>query len=167
MIAGLVSQLIARRLCPVNFYGEVLVQDGHNMEHVVPPRDLRSWQNLPVSAIAQFEPVVIEKLDETTLAGMLESKPYRCFPVVRDGKLAGLVQRLEMESAVKEKREVRLLPATTVRPGDSIRECQSKLIESAAGLVVITDVASDGRPLGVVTIHDLLRAQAAISEREG
>ncbi|HWB60618.1 MAG TPA: chloride channel protein, partial [Chthoniobacteraceae bacterium] len=48
MLAGLVSQIIARRLCPVNFYAEVLMQDGHNMEHVVPPRDLRSWQNLPV-----------------------------------------------------------------------------------------------------------------------
>jgi len=167
MIAGLVSQLIARRLCPANFYEEVLIQDGHKMEHVVPPRDLRSWQNLPISAIAHFEPVVLDKLDETTLAGMLESKPYRCFPVVRDGKLVGLVGRAEMENAMKEKRKVRLLPPATVRPSHTIREAQAQLIESAAGLVVITDVANDGRPLGVVTLHDLLRAQAAISEREG
>ncbi len=167
MIAGLVSQLIARRLCHANFYEEVLSQDGHRMEHVVPPRDLRSWQNMPISAIAHFEPVVLDKLDEATLAGVLESKPYRCFPVVRDGKLAGLVLRTEMESALKEKREVRLLPAATVRPSETIRECQARLIESAAGVVVITDAASDGRPLGVVTLHDLLRAQTAISEREG
>lgn len=167
MIAGLVSQLIARRLSHANFYEEVLTQDGHKMEHVVPPRDLRSWQNLPISAIAHFEPVVLEKLDEATLAEVLESKPYHCFPVVKDGKLAGLVQRSEMENALKEKRDVRLLIAGTVRPSNTIRECQAQLIESAAGLVVITDVANDGRPLGVVTLHDLLRAQAAISEREG
>jgi CIC family chloride channel protein len=128
---------------------------------------LRSWQNLPVSAIAHFEPVVLDKLDEATLAGVLESKPYKCFPVVRDGKLAGLVQRSEMENALKEKREVRLLPPATVRPSNTIRECQAQLIESAAGLVVITDLAGGGTPLGVVTLHDLLRAQAAISEREG
>lgn len=167
MIAGLVSQLIARWLCHENFYEEALKQDGHKMEHVVPPRDLRSWQNLPVSAIAHFEPVVIENLDEATLANVLESKPYRCFPVVKDGKLTGLLLRPEMESAVKEKREARLLPASTVRPSHTIRQCQMQLIESAAGLVVITDGASDGRPLGVVTLHDLLRAQTAISEREG
>ncbi len=167
MIAGMVSQLIARRWQHMNFYEEVLTQDGHKMEHVVPPRDLRSWQNLPVSAIAHFDPVVLDKLDEATLAGVLESKPYRCFPVVRDGKLAGLAQRSEVENALKEKREVRLLPPVTVRPSQTIRECQAQLIESTAGIVVITDVANEGRPLGVVTLHDLLRAQTAISEREG
>ena len=167
MVAGLVSQLIARRWQHANFYEELLTQDGHKMEHVVPPRDLRSWQNLPISAIAHFEPVMLDKLDDVTLAAVLESKPYRCFPVLREEKLAGLVLRTEIENALKEKREPRLLPATTVRPSQTIRECQALLIESAAGLVVITEVANEGHPLGVVTLHDLLRAQIAISEREG
>ncbi|HWB59793.1 MAG TPA: CBS domain-containing protein, partial [Chthoniobacteraceae bacterium] len=109
---------------------------------------------------------VLDKLDAATLAAVLESKPYRCFPVVDDGRLAGVVMRTEMESAVKEKREPCLLSVTTVRPSQTIRQCQALLIESPAGLVVITDVANEGRPLGVVTLHDLLRAQAAISERE-
>ena len=60
MLAGLVSQAIARPLNKLNFYDEILSQDGHDMEHLVPPRDLRSWQNLPISAIANFSPVVIE-----------------------------------------------------------------------------------------------------------
>jgi CIC family chloride channel protein len=40
------------------------------------------------------------------------------------------------------------------------------LIESVSGLIVITDT-DQGRPLAVVTLHDLLRAQTAISDREG
>jgi CIC family chloride channel protein len=44
MLAGLVGQAIARPLNRLNFYDEILHQDGHDVEHVVPPRDLRSWQ---------------------------------------------------------------------------------------------------------------------------
>ncbi|HEX4084659.1 MAG TPA: chloride channel protein, partial [Chthoniobacteraceae bacterium] len=51
MLAGLVAQVIARAINPVNFYEEALEQDGHEMEHVIPPRDLRSWHSLPISAI--------------------------------------------------------------------------------------------------------------------
>ena len=46
LIAGLVSQLVARRCNRENFYEAVLTQDGHEMAHVIPPRDLRSWQGL-------------------------------------------------------------------------------------------------------------------------
>jgi len=54
----------------------------------------------------------------------------------------------------------------TANPSQTIRQCQALLIESACGLIIIADPA-EGRPLAVVTLHDLLRAQAAISEREG
>src|SRR5208282_1482629 len=64
MVAGLVSQVIARAINPVNFYEEALVQDGHQMEHLVPPRDLRSWHNLPISAVATFKPVVLSDMGE-------------------------------------------------------------------------------------------------------
>jgi CIC family chloride channel protein len=67
MLAGLVSRAIARSTDRLNFYDEILKQDGHNIEHVVPPRDLRSWQNLPISAIANFRPVVIEDVSESAL----------------------------------------------------------------------------------------------------
>jgi CIC family chloride channel protein len=166
MIAGLVSQLIARWLVHENFYEEILTQDGHEMSRVVPPRDIRGWQKMPISAIAHFDPAVIDKLDDSTLRELLEKNPYRCFPVIQEGKLSGLLMRSEIEAALLEKRVARILPPASVRPGQTIKECQTALIESAAGLVVITE-QENGHPLGVVTLHDLLRAQAAISEREG
>lgn len=166
MIAALVSQLVARRCNHENFYEAVLTQDGHDMAHVVPPRDLRSWQNLPISAIAHFEPVVLTSLDEAAVAALLTKSPYQRFPVVENGGLNGILLRTDFDQAKAERRAVRLATAVTAKPSQTIRECQALLIESTCGLIVITD-PSEGRPLAVVTLHDLLRAQAAISEREG
>jgi CIC family chloride channel protein len=166
MIAGLVSQLVARRCNHENFYEQVLTQDGHQMAHVIPPRDLRSWQNLPVSAIAQFAPVVLSALDDETIDSLLARHPYQRFPVIRDGLLAGILLRAEVAQARMERRAMRLLPPVSARPGQSIRDCQALLIDSPCGLLVISDQPR-GIPLAVVTLHDLLRAQAAISEREG
>jgi CIC family chloride channel protein len=166
MIAALVSQLVARRFDSENFYQAALIQDGHDMAHVVPPRDLRSWQNLPISAIAQFQPVIITTLEHEPLSDLLAKSPYQRFPVAPNGNLDGVLLRSDFEKAQAEKKAVAVIPAVTARPSQTIRECQMLLIESTCGLIVITDI-EHGRPLAVVTLHDLLRAQSAISEREG
>jgi CIC family chloride channel protein len=166
MIAALVSQLIARRCNEENFYQAALTQDGHDMAHVVPPRDLRSWQNLPISAIAHFRPVIVTSLEPGSLASIFEGTPHQRYPVLRNGYLEGIVLRTDLEKARAENRPVNLVPAVTARPSQTIRECQLLLIESVCGLIVITD-SDRGHPLAVVTLHDLLRAQTAISEREG
>ncbi len=166
MIAGLVGQLIARRFNHENFYEAILTQDGHQMAHVVPPRDLRSWQNLPVSAIAQFEPVSLTVLDPMSLREKLAMHPYQRFPVATDGRVTGILTRVEIENAQRDNRPVAILPATCATPKQTIRECQGLLIESPAGMIIVVD-HPDGAPLAVVTLHDLLRAQTSISEREG
>src|SRR5664279_4003447 len=89
MLAALVSQVIARMVVRHNFYDAVLLQDGHQMEHVIPPRDLRSWHNLPISAIANFNPVFLEDLSASALRSVLERHPYRYFPVIENGRLQG------------------------------------------------------------------------------
>jgi len=165
MLAGLVSQVIARSLNRANFYESVLLQDGHQMEHVVPPRDLRSWQNLPISAIAHFKPVIIEDLSESALKQTLEQHPYRHFPVVQSGRIQGMAVRADLEAAVAQHRPAKLEKAFSCRPGDTIRNLQMMLVESVTGTLVLTD-KPDGFPLAIVTLHDILRAQASMSERE-
>ena len=165
MLAGLVSQLVARSLNHANFYEEILIQDGHRMEHIIPPRDLKSWQNLPVSAIANFNPVVVEDLGESALAELLERAPYRYFPVVENGKLRGVLPRSEIEAAARERRPVCLIAPTTTSPGKTIRESQDALVESVVGVLILTDNAEG--PLAILTLHDLLRTQLAMSDREG
>ncbi len=164
MLAVLVSQVIARTLVRHNFYDEVLLQDGHQMEHVIPPRDLRSWHNLPISAIANFTPVFIEDLGESNLKAILEKHPYRFFPVLEEGQLRGMAPRVELEVAIAEHRPPRLLPARECRPATSIRESQTSLIESVTGTVLLTD-PQQGKVLAIVTLHDVLRAQVSMSER--
>lgn len=165
MLAALVSQIVARALNHANFYEEILVQDGHHMEHVVPPRDLRAWQNLPISAIAHFRPVVIEDQSESALKALLEQHPYRHFPVVEAGCLRGIAVRTDIEAAVREGRPPKLEGAITCRPGDLIRDSHGKLIESTTGVVLLTN-KDVGIPLAIVTLHDVLRAQLTMSERE-
>ena len=54
----------------------------------------------------------------------------------------------------------------TCQPGQSIRDSQTRLIQSTTGTLAITD--ESGRKLiGIVTLHDLLRAQMSVAEREG
>ncbi|RYD30270.1 MAG: chloride channel protein, partial [Verrucomicrobiaceae bacterium] len=167
MLAGLVSQVIARRLNHGNFYEEVLVQDGHRLEHVIPPRDLRGWHDLPVSVIACFRPAVVDNQSATVLARLLAEHPYSRFPVVGGGRLLGIATRAEIERAVSSHHPLKLETAVTCRPGDSILRVQHRLMESPTGTVVLTGGDEDGAILGIATLHDLLRAQISKSEREG
>ncbi len=165
MLAGLISQVIARSINRANFYDETLVQDGHDLDHLIPPRDLRSWQNLPISVLTNFKPAVVADVSTKALREILERHPYRHFPVVEDGELKGVVSRNEIASAAAEQRSLKLEPATTCQPGQSIRDSQTKLIQSTTGTIAITN-DSGRKLLGIVTLHDLLRAQMAVAERE-
>ncbi|MBC7364359.1 MAG: chloride channel protein, partial [Candidatus Aminicenantes bacterium] len=54
LLGTIISQGIARLAGHLNFYEALLVQDGQELHKIKPPLDLRSWQNLPVSAIANY-----------------------------------------------------------------------------------------------------------------
>jgi CIC family chloride channel protein len=158
MIGALVSQAISRKLNRQNFYDALLTQDGHQLEHVRPPRDLQSWQLLPVSAIAGFQPVVLRNLNAAEIRVILKAHPYQRFPVEQNGRLAGILMRKEAELALADGRAPKLEPAITCRREQTIRDLQRLLIESTSQLVIVVD-RPDGEVLGLVTLHDLLRAE--------
>jgi CIC family chloride channel protein len=164
MLAALVSHVIARMLVAHNFYDAVLIQDGHRMEHVIPPRDLRSWHNLPISAIANFNPVFLDDMSASALRRSLDQHPYRYFPMIENGRLQGMASRPEIEAALAEHRPIGLQPARECRPADSIRASQTSLMESATSTLLLTDHPG-GNVLAIVTLHDVLRAQISMGER--
>ncbi len=166
LLGGLVSQAISRRMLSHSFYDALLKQDGVNLEQVQPPRDLRSWQQLPVSAIANFQPTVARSLAAADLDSLLKASPYSRFPAVEGDRLVGILSRDEATLAAKEGRAPRLLPPVSVQPSQSVENLQAKLIESGAGIVVLLDQPG-GRVLGLVTLHDLLRAQTAMARDSG
>lgn len=163
LLGALVSQAISRRMLKHSFYDALLKQDGVNLEQVQPPRDLRSWQQLPVSAIANFQPAIVRSLAPADLGRLLGTSPYARFPVVEGERLVGILAREEAELAVKEGRAPRLLAPVSALPSESVQDLQAKLIESGAGIVVLLD-GPGGRVLGIVTLHDLLRAQTTMAK---
>ena len=158
MIGALVSQAVSRRMNRENFYDALLTQDGHHLEYVRPPRDLQSWQQLPVSAIANFRPVSVRNLEPAKLAEILERYPYQRFPVGLDDRLAGVLTRREAEAAVRENRAPKLESAATCLPHQTVRQLQKLLVESPSNFAVLLD-EEGGKMLGVITLHDLLRAE--------
>jgi CIC family chloride channel protein len=166
MLGALVSQTISRRLSKHSFYEEILVQDGHQLQHVVPPRDLRAWQQMPVSTVANFQPISIDSLERSKVREALDSFPYSNFPVLLNGRLAGILSRKEAEAALKENRSPSLLKVPTCLPAQSIRDVEMLLIESPAQVVLLRD-HDDGKILGLMTLHDLLRAEVAFAQQQG
>lgn len=157
MLGALVSQAISRKMNPENFYDSLLTQDGHRIEHVRPPRDLLSWHQLPIAAILSGPPVVLTDLSPATVRQTLQAHPYARFPVATDGKVDGILTRPAAEALLKTQQPPRLEPATICRGEQTIRELQSALIESTTNFVVVT--GPDNRIAGVLTLHDLLRAE--------
>jgi chloride channel protein, CIC family len=162
----LISQAVSYKLSKESLYDAILAQDGIHIEHIVPPRDLQSWQQLPTSAIARFQPVIITDLEPNQLQKFLKEYPFQRFPVVLNRKLAGVLMRREAELALAEKRAPHLEPAVCCLPRISIKDLQFSLMESRSGLVVVQD-QEGGNIIGLVTLHDLLRAEVSIAERSG
>ncbi len=164
MLGSLVSQMVSYRLSRESFYDSVLAQDGLHIERIVPPRDLQSWQQLPASAIANFQPVVMTRLTAEDLRQTLRAHPFQRFPVVASDRLAGVVTRAEAEAALLEARPPRLEPAVSCLPTQSIRDLQHMLIESPSGIVVLLSPPGE-RIIAVVTLHDLLRSEVAMADK--
>jgi CIC family chloride channel protein len=158
MIGALVSQAISRKMNRENFYDALLTQDGPHIDHVRPPRDLQSWQQLPVSAIANFRPLIVSDLAPDSLQKVLKAHPYQRFPVVQRDKLAGILTRREAEAALRENRTPKLENAATCLPHQTVRKLQGLLVESPSNFVVLVD-DDGGKILSVITLHDLLRAE--------
>ncbi|MCL5098948.1 MAG: chloride channel protein [Candidatus Omnitrophica bacterium] len=163
LVGVLVSQAISHRFTKHSFYDALLDQDGHNIEHVIPPRDLRTCQQLPISSIANFQPVVLSSLKADEVSKTFRSCPYQRLPVVQNGSVLGILLRKEAELALRQNRPPVPEPATFCLPTQTIRELEVLLIDSGASLALVLD-RPRGRLLGIVTLHDLLRAEVSIAQ---
>jgi CIC family chloride channel protein len=164
MLGALVSEAVAYAMARHNFYESLLLQDGHDLEHVIPPRDLQAWQQLPVSAIANFRPVAIENNELADARKILDANPYTRFPVVENGQPLGILTRSEVAAAIAAQRPPKLERAVVCLRNRTVRDLQNLLINSTTSLVVLVD--EQDRLLGIVTLHDLLRAEVNVAESQ-
>ncbi len=174
LVGALISQTISRALLHHSFYEQVLLEDGHTMRTFMPPRDLRGWRNYPVSAIANFQPVVLQTSDLATpdaLRNRLAEHPaFERFPVAADPAAGrprpGLLLRAAAMASIQMGQPPAVREALTCLREAPISEAQARLIESGVGAVLILDKSEDGIIVGLLTLHDLLRAQDALA-RDG
>lgn len=161
LIGMIVSQAVARLGGRLNFYDAALVQDGHELHKIRPPLDLHSWQNLPVSAIANPRPVVIRSLDPNALHAAVDMYPYNYFPVEIDGRLAGILTRQQILESLLGKEPPEIRNVVTCFPDQTVREVGDKFVESPVNVVLV--VSREGGAIkGIITLHDLIRAQASV-----
>ena len=158
MVAGLISIAISKKFTKHNFYDEILAQDDQEVEKVMPPRDLRSWQETPVSRAANFRPILLRSLDVETLKNTLLESDHERFPVVIDLKLQGVITRERMQRVIENGEEPIIDPVATCRREATIREIQHLIIESPTNMVIIIG-GLDAVPIGIMTLHDILRAE--------
>jgi CBS domain-containing protein len=116
-----------------------------------------------VRALANPRPVVLPTLEEKEVRAVLAKHPYARYPVIRDGTPLGMLEREEAELAFHGKREPRLQPVVVVEPDAHLSDIQNDLLESPTGALVVRGVGPEGG-FGLLTIHDLLRAQQAAAE---
>ena len=164
LIGLLISQAISRSFNKEGFYNEVLRQDGADVEKLMPPRDLQSWLAMPVGENVRFQRVVLRSLSEETLTKALREYKHAWFPVVLDGRLAGIVSRFEIERSLATGVAPNLSPPLTAEPTDPIGHVQRLLLDSTADAVVIIR-RRDNRVLGIVTMRALLLEEIASSQR--
>ena len=162
LIGMFVSMAVSRLAGPMNFYDAILVQDGNELHRIRPPLDISGWRNLPVSAIANRKPVIVDGETSADPGKLLERHPYACFPFVREGKLEGVLTRDELERTAREGGPPVPQPAVTVAPDETLREAAQRFLDSPLGFLVV--VGGTGQVEAILTLHDLLRAQAAVTD---
>jgi CIC family chloride channel protein len=160
MLGAIISQATARLAGRLNFYDALLVQDGHEFHKIRPPVDLQSWQNLPVGAIANPRPLVLRELSSRELKETAGRCPYISFPLVIDGELRGVVSLAQALSSIQRGGPRDVQRIATCYPDQTVREIGDKFIESG-GTVLVVIGREDGSIRGIITLHDLVRAQAA------
>lgn len=83
--------------------------------------------------------------------------------MVIGGEIRGVLTREEATRAIREKRPPALVEATICRSELSLRDVEMQLIESKTGFLLLQEQAA-GPLLGILTLHDILRAQQAAAE---
>jgi CIC family chloride channel protein len=162
LIGMAVSMTVSKLTGSENFYDAILVQDGHDIHKIKPPLDMTGWQQLPISTIYHKKPVAVTSVARPALQNIIDTYPYECYPYVKDGNLAGLITRKGIEDYLSHNTPVVPVAIVSCSLDATVKQVAELFIDSSQGMMAITD--NSGTLLGVVTLHDILRAQAAAME---
>jgi CBS domain containing-hemolysin-like protein len=135
--------------------------DGIELERHMPPRSLAALQSRPISPLANFSPVFASSTDREELERLCSEHPYQQFPLITNGQLMGTINRNRILGAQLPKIEVE--PAEAIPARSTINEAVAKMVGNSASLLVVLS-ATENTPIGIVTLHDVLRLQTQLSD---
>lgn len=160
MIGTIASQAASRALCRTNFYSEILERDGIEVERHIPPRSLTSLQGRPVSTLTNFSPIFAGSTGRQKLTRLCAEYPYQQFPLLINGQLIGVVHRSKILNSQSE--EIAAEPTETISARATIRDTVARMVENSLSLLVV--LSAENIPIGIVTLHDILRLQNQLSD---
>jgi CIC family chloride channel protein len=164
MLGAVISQGLARVWGGKhNFYDSLLLQDGHELIKINPPRDLQGWQNLPILHIMNVNPAMVTRLDQKEIENLLKRSPYKRFPVLLNDEITGIATRTQLMQFVKDGERPVFEKAVACHSGQCVREVANTIVDSPSGMLLII-MEESGKIAGLITLHDLLRAQTAVAE---
>jgi tRNA nucleotidyltransferase (CCA-adding enzyme) len=121
---------------------------------------------LQVAQIYSPRPQVVESdLSVAEAAERMARYGYEGFPVVRDGRVVGLLTRRAVDRALAHGMKLAQVEtvmeggSVTVRPADSITHLQRLMVEQGWGQIPVVSPEGD-RVVGIVTRTDLIKALA-------
>lgn len=159
LLGTIISQALAHRFNKLNFYDALLVQDGHELHKIRPPLDIQSWQNLPISAIASPNPIGLHGLTVKDMKEITDTYPYNAFPVFSDSVIKGILTRQQIENALQNKSTPQIEEMGICYTDQTVKDVGNKFVESAAHVLIVLERDTDAIK-GIITLHDLIRAQA-------
>lgn len=160
MIGTVASQACAHLLGGKwSFYEEILLQDGYDPQEINPPRDLQSWQQQPVSKVLNMSPVVVTDRSPRVLREFMVEHRFKTFPVIVEGRYGGVIRRPAMLAALHQNRKPALEAASVCRETETIQIVADRMVRESSDVAVFVDEVT-GEVRGIVTLHDLFRAQS-------
>lgn len=168
MLVCVISSLAARGIYPQTLYTEKLARRG---------LDLRRYKRPDILSDIAVEQIMTRQV--ATLEGdlpvhqarqVMMNHSYTGFPVLRQGRLAGMVTYEDIYRAVQTGAEDLALShiasrkIVSVHPQDSVRQALEKMVRADIGRLPVVSAADPGILVGIVSRSDIIRAHSLMEK---
>jgi CIC family chloride channel protein len=173
MIANMISYGLARHLRPVPIYDALLEQDGIHLPHPTKQAS-HVLEQLRVQQAMTRDMISLQS--NISAAGALElAQPHNhsIYPVIDpNNHCVGVVSDARLRRTVAEgKGDLPLIelmrPCHTVFPDNPLMRAVIRMNQQQVGILIVTDRSPQARAIGIVTLADVVNAQARAAMDSG
>ena len=170
MIANAIAYAVASRLTPLSIYEAFMFQDGIHLGQG-PKTDVLSG----ITAASVMTQDVVTLPSEITVREALDvvgSLEFSGYPVLRDGRMAGLITTGDLRRLEAQGREHELIEDVMTKkvvhahPEQTLDTVVLKLAQRELSQLPVVSRADDGQLLGIITLRDVARAQARLASMQ-